>query len=839
MRRPFGLLPIVFLTSCCVVISPFLVLIACVSGNEKGAQPARGKSNDYFDVANLADLFAVLGNLENKEDLQRIVSKLPNGDKSAKLSESNQIRQRMETMLSIKLTHQDLSSFRETSSLLKSFHLLRERKYEQVLSETKQLLKSPNLTLQIYKKGFSLHAIASIQIKDQDLVKGTAQLADLSFLEFHNSLCKALCDTPGWEALAEEENNPFTQKQYAQTHVAARNFKLVGLPRPSWLGPLVAEQETGRKSDETADPTVSLLNQLKRIAARGKFQDGLSLAQKTLQSGQSPAACNPEHIFAHHIVAQAQRRVQSRDKFLASQKLLVSQMEFCDALRLEMTPENYLNFKIDAQLWLARLLWEKGFSKEAFASVSKTLAEVEKEKLWDFYLEALQVQIGRTGFEDLSAQENLRLLENAEKVLSQAQFAKGLSWVLYRKGLLLFLSAKFTECADNFKKMAATETSENTRAGSLYWQGRCLRASNPNTPAEETFYRVGQTEPLGIYDNLSGQLLARPSGKVSTDLLSPFEKPWHEELDSWITLKPSEPFLLFQPVKWLQKNLFRRDTLAISSNQLRFEAALRSSLFLATALRATGKFKTFDDYSRFLRESDNPAVELLRSQVIWLKTTYVKQYKESSSLVWTQRPLAWLLHITGDYLQAITFVGELRDKTSLASAENSFLYFIFYPRPFQNELSAASQKCGTDVDLLYAIARQESLFQVAVKSDAGAVGLMQLLPSTAKKVLARFPEFQNGQKINLTDPTINALAGACYLADLLKRYNGNTAYAIAAYNAGEGAVDSWLAKRNKIQDVPFFMEFIPFAETQKYTQRVLRNYFNMKWIYSIPVDEEG
>jgi soluble lytic murein transglycosylase len=116
----------------------------------------------------------------------------------------------------------------------------------------------------------------------------------------------------------------------------------------------------------------------------------------------------------------------------------------------------------------------------------------------------------------------------------------------------------------------------------------------------------------------------------------------------------------------------------------------------------------------------------------------------------------------------------------------------------------------------------------------GAVGLMQLLPTTAQRVLKQLPEFQNGQPFDLTDPKTNTLAGACYLRDLLGRYNNNLAHAVAAYNAGENAVDKWISRRQKIADMPYFIEFIPFAETKTYVQRVLRNYYNIKWIYQEP-----
>jgi soluble lytic murein transglycosylase len=122
--------------------------------------------------------------------------------------------------------------------------------------------------------------------------------------------------------------------------------------------------------------------------------------------------------------------------------------------------------------------------------------------------------------------------------------------------------------------------------------------------------------------------------------------------------------------------------------------------------------------------------------------------------------------------------------------------------------------------LVYAVMRQESGFDPDALSAARAVGLLQLVPETAKQVaLASNAPHDDAR---LTSPPYNIALGARYLHDMLARYHGAVPLAVAAYNGGPESVSRWLA-RPKGMDLDVFVERIPFAETRGYVARVMGN----------------
>jgi soluble lytic murein transglycosylase len=150
------------------------------------------------------------------------------------------------------------------------------------------------------------------------------------------------------------------------------------------------------------------------------------------------------------------------------------------------------------------------------------------------------------------------------------------------------------------------------------------------------------------------------------------------------------------------------------------------------------------------------------------------------------------------------------------------LWRIAYPEAFRDEVVRFSKPAGVPPDLLQALMREESALDPAVISQAGAVGLTQLMPATAAAVAKRLG-IGAISSTSLTDPAVNIRIGAAYLGELLARYGGQPALALAAYNAGSGAVGRWLEARGGLE-LDEFVEEIPIDETRGYVKRVLRTF---------------
>jgi soluble lytic murein transglycosylase len=142
------------------------------------------------------------------------------------------------------------------------------------------------------------------------------------------------------------------------------------------------------------------------------------------------------------------------------------------------------------------------------------------------------------------------------------------------------------------------------------------------------------------------------------------------------------------------------------------------------------------------------------------------------------------------------------------SAEPSWYYRLRYPLSYEQIVRGHARNYDLEPALLAAVIYQESKFETQARSDAGAVGLMQLRPETAKGIALR----TGGSRFrvdDLTNPEINVRYGSWYLRHLLDKY-GDEETALAAFNAGQGNVDSWRREGKGIA----------FAETRHYVDRV-------------------
>lgn len=154
-------------------------------------------------------------------------------------------------------------------------------------------------------------------------------------------------------------------------------------------------------------------------------------------------------------------------------------------------------------------------------------------------------------------------------------------------------------------------------------------------------------------------------------------------------------------------------------------------------------------------------------------------------------------------------------------------YDLLYPRPYDPEVRRGSSMTGLPPDLIYAIIRQESLYRADARSSADALGLMQLLPETARQTAKRWG-LSPPSRASLVIPSVNVPLGSGFLKTMLDRWDGQAPFAIASYNAGPGAVKRWLPSAPMATDV--WVENIPFNETRGYVQRVSWHRVVFGWI---------
>ncbi|HEX5788479.1 MAG TPA: transglycosylase SLT domain-containing protein, partial [Woeseiaceae bacterium] len=142
-----------------------------------------------------------------------------------------------------------------------------------------------------------------------------------------------------------------------------------------------------------------------------------------------------------------------------------------------------------------------------------------------------------------------------------------------------------------------------------------------------------------------------------------------------------------------------------------------------------------------------------------------------------------------------------------------------YPLPYQDAFDRGASAASVAPTWALGIARSESLFMPDVRSGAGAVGIMQLMPGTGND-LARELDLPWSGLATLTDPVLNIRLGTAYLGRMSRRFDGNRILATAAYNAGPERVSRWVPRQDPV-DARIWIENIPYNETRRYVRRVL------------------
>ncbi len=187
----------------------------------------------------------------------------------------------------------------------------------------------------------------------------------------------------------------------------------------------------------------------------------------------------------------------------------------------------------------------------------------------------------------------------------------------------------------------------------------------------------------------------------------------------------------------------------------------------------------------------------------------------------------------GDYIEGISRISSLEEReTPEEQAQYQVLrqqltyWQALYPIPFLELIEAQSQHHDLNPLLVTAVIRQESRFDPEIRSKAGAVGLMQMMPNIGALV-AKNIKLKN---YALDNPNDNIKLGTWLLDETHNAYKDNSLLAVASYNAGQGNLTRWLEQKQS-KDLDEFVETIPFDETRDYVKQVFGNYWNYLRLY--------
>ncbi|NLD27943.1 MAG: DUF3808 domain-containing protein [Myxococcales bacterium] len=308
----------------------------------------------------------------------------------------------------------------------------------------------------------------------------------------------------------------------------------------------------------------------------------------------------------------------------------------------------------------------------------------------------------------------------------------------------------------------------------LYWKGRTLEKMGRTESSHASYQEVISKYPKGYYAFLAKKRLSGPA-KGGFMGLSPLEKG-KPHLSKW---EPSD-----------------RDSFSCSDH-------LRKADFFAR-----------------IGMNENVASEL--------SAVDLKQCSDSMETV------LWLARKNSAYNLAIR-IAKSHFKSALDSPPNSsqltrFIWETDYPRAYEKTLFSAASADGVDELLAWSIMKNESAFRPAVISPAGAVGLLQLMPSTANR-MARSLGGDSVDRRDLAKPAVNIKLGVRYLSELGRLFPNNPVAVIASYNAGEEAVARWIKNGSANQDIEEWIEEIPYSETNLYVKKVMTSYWNYKALY--------
>ena len=404
-----------------------------------------------------------------------------------------------------------------------------------------------------------------------------------------------------------------------------------------------------------------------------------------------------------------------------------------------------------------------------------------------------------------------------------------LAWIRY-------LKSDFQGAYDQFTMLSKTANSFRRQDRIVYWRAMSLMRMNRYKDAEKLFKELSDNESYSFYAlaaksrllQFKSQMQERQLAGLNSEL-NMIELSGSEDVNA---VQASEGKL--PAVSESQES--EENISAISSSEEMNEASEESAESTDNAIAEESKDNSETSDIAFTQ----PILQEKFSRAQWLKKLAFNDYSrwELFEIEKRSKQKNHLKNLMSEY-QSIgayhrsSYIGQIhfgREQQQLGMKAVKSLWEFTFPQSYKNFVSKYANEYGIPNEMIWAIMRAESHYKADVKSQVGAMGLMQLMPYTAEK-LARIAKVKNPSIDDLLQPEINIQLGARYLKRLAVKYDSKIPLVAAAYNAGPHRVDSWLYSFGRI-DMDEFIEHIPFLETRNYAKQVFRNFMVYQSLYS-------
>lgn len=357
---------------------------------------------------------------------------------------------------------------------------------------------------------------------------------------------------------------------------------------------------------------------------------------------------------------------------------------------------------------------------------------------------------------------------------------------LFRAGMAAYNRGERARASRLFALLANTGSGDLAAAGYL-WLGRLYQLDNQPRLAQDAYAQAAKTDPGGYYSLRAADLLAG-----AAPLTPPAAYDWAF----------NTPDQIAAAEVWLRE---------------KFQIVGGGVLWLLSA-----------------ELEQDP--RMVRGAELWAVAAYTEAKAEFEALTTAneRNPLAMYqlaayYHRIGNYREGIVAAAKLIDGAGVRTEEApKFIASLRFPIAYYDLVLPATQQYGLDPLLVFALMRQESLFQGLATSSAQAQGLMQIIPGTGEYI-ARKLNWQDYQNSDLYRPYVNVVFGVYYLYEQVQQFK-NVYAALAAYNAGPGRAAEWLQISNGDPDL--FVQAVSFDETQTYIRRIYEQYAVYRALYA-------